>query len=108
MNILPLRFTEVGSGLVMELGKWYVLSDSGSAYTSQGFDSPEAARHWWRTEGHTEHEWPDSLFRELAVPQFINGAWVESDSPQCMKADDLLVFWRANPLDGCDLEEQYE
>jgi hypothetical protein len=75
----------------MELGKWYILSDSGSFYTPLGFVSPADAQRWWNDEGKALYEMPAD--HVLTVPKFADGAWAESDSPQVMKADDLLDFW---------------
>lgn len=46
-------FVEHRTGLVMYFGKWYIVSDSGSSYCGQGFDSPKAAQAWWIATGLT-------------------------------------------------------
>lgn len=91
-------FVEPGTGLTMTLGKWYVMSDSGSAFCDTGFDSPEAAQQWWKDEGREVFEFPGETKPTLIVPKFIDGDWDDFDSPQILKADDLLKFWESNPL----------
>lgn len=102
------RFTEPGSGLVMEFGKWYVLSDSGSYFDDQGFATIEAAQQWWDDEGRAAFEWPGDLPGPISVPRFLGGGdgWDESYSPQLMKADDLYEFWKADPGFNRSLREQ--
>lgn len=41
-------FVDPGSGLTMSTDLWYILSDSGSCYTSEGFRSPLEALDWWK------------------------------------------------------------
>lgn len=40
------QFYDHGSGLTMDVNKWYILSDSGSYYRAEGFDSAESALLW--------------------------------------------------------------
>ena len=42
----PERFLDVASGTVREMGKWYVVSDSGGTYCAEGFPSVREALEW--------------------------------------------------------------
>jgi hypothetical protein len=86
------RFKDPGSGLIMELGKWYLLSDSGSSYSSIGYaDAQSAVRAALALPDH-----------DLKVPDIATPTWVGppaywlNDWAACnvLNADHLLAFWR--------------
>lgn len=58
-------FVDEASGLTMRVDRYYILSDSGSSYTSEGFASVEDARRWWA--GHGAAQWPGV---DLVVPRY--------------------------------------
>jgi hypothetical protein len=92
-------FKEPGSGLIMLLGKWYVLSDSGSAYGAYGFDSVALAVEWWSTSAYLTFELAST---DIAVPVWlaIENCWDASwDFANVLKADELKRFWQtSDPL----------
>lgn len=84
------KFKEPGSGLTMELGKWYVLSDSGSYYSADGFATPEAAVEWFKT---TEDY--DGAPYSVGVPEYTSAKGYQGLDfcANALKADDLRDFW---------------
>jgi hypothetical protein len=87
---LPLVFKEPGSGLLMLIGRWYLLSDSGSAYFPHGTDSAEEGRELaLRLQGH------DLEPEDVIVPAYTpESAWSDMALCNVLRADDLLHFWR--------------
>lgn len=86
------KFKEPGSGLLMHLGLWYVLSDSGSSYSGMGYATWELARA--RALGMKEYELSE---RDIAVcpwpPDNLRDPMPESTIANVVKADALLLFW---------------
>ncbi|APL99330.1 putative pyrophosphatase [Bordetella phage FP1] len=90
-------FKEPGSGLVMDITKFYVLTDSGSYLTPKGFDTAEAAINWCHSPGGEE-----AGALEFGVPEFAGPqkGWPEMYATNVLFARDLYDFWIANPLEG--------
>ena len=100
-------FVEPESGVLMQLNRWYVLSDSGSCYEAEGFYSQQAALNWATSPEvckrfGIEPEW-------VGAPTFINGeeAWDDGGDEgfgvNVLYGRDLYDFWLAqltppNPL----------
>lgn len=89
------EFKEPGSGLWMDLRCWYILSDSGSFYTSQGFDTENNALNWLHSpEGRQAH----LLEREeISLPIWDpeKNAWDELNVANILFARDLYDHWLA-------------
>lgn len=90
-------FKEVGTGLDMDINKFYVLTDSGSFYTSQGFDSAEDALNWARGPEGIEA----GADRDVIVPTFADPqeGWPELSGANVFYARDLYDFWTANRIE---------
>lgn len=90
-------FKEPGSGLTMDITKFYVLTDSGSYLTPKGFDTAEAAINWCHSPGGEE-----AGALEFGVPEFAGPeeGWPEMYATNVLFARDLYDFWIANPLEG--------
>lgn len=90
-------FIEPGSGYEMQIGKFYILSDSGSAYSSTGFDSAESAVDYINGPDFISTYGPDV---EVSVPAYDpvkhewNNDWSEAN---VLSASDLQDFWVYNP-----------
>lgn len=82
-------FVEPGSGLVMELGKWYLLSDSGSFYSARGYvDARKARRAALRLKNYDLK--PDDVgVVGVALPPGDGMGYLCN----IVLADDLLLFW---------------
>ena len=89
-------FKEIGTGLDMDIDKFYVLTDSGSFYTSQGFDSAEDALNWARGPEGIEA----GADRDVIVPTFADPqeGWPELSGANVFYARDLYDFWTANRI----------
>lgn len=87
-------FLEPGTGLTMDLDKFYIISDSGSSFTPVGFSSVEEATRWAQASASTFGD------LEVTVPKFKGASegWDEMGSCNVVAARDLLEFWKANPL----------
>jgi hypothetical protein len=85
-------FKEPGSGLQMAMNKWYVVSDSGGAYSPDGFDTAEAAVAATLAlpddDLQPEHV---SVWRPERAADGIEDANVAN----VVRGLDLLVFWTA-------------
>ena len=90
-------FKEEGSGLEMNINRWYVLSDSGSFYCADGFPTAEEALAWAKSPAGIE-----AGAEGAVIPTFINGkeGWKDTDGANVFFARDLYDFWQANPLEG--------
>lgn len=88
------HFRDPECGYEMELGKWYVLSDSGSCYTGEGFESFDAAAAWWNGEGRDMYELPSSVHVPLREPAWLGpeAGWYCAYSPQALRAFDILRY----------------
>ncbi|XAO41105.1 putative pyrophosphatase [Pseudomonas phage vB_Pae_HLL23] len=87
-------FLEPGSGLEMELDKFYILSDSGHFYTDRGFESADAALNWAQSADGIAAGAQDAV-----VPTFRAGGFFEGqDGVNIYLGRELRAFWKANPL----------
>lgn len=87
-------FLEPGSGLEMELDKFYILSDSGHFYTDRGFESADAALNWAQSA-----EGVAAGAEGAVVPTFQAGGFFEGqDGVNIYLGRELRAFWKANPL----------
>ena len=87
-------FRDPGSGLEMELDKFYILSDSGSFFTAQGFDSADQALSWAQSADGIAAGAQDAV-----VPTFQAGGFFEDqDGVNIYLGRELRAFWKANPL----------
>lgn len=86
-------FLEAGTGLMMNINKFYVLTDSGSFYTPRGFDTAEKALEWARS--------PEGIkagAEGATVTPFLSAeaGWAELDAANVFFARDLYDFWQEN------------
>ncbi|QVJ12938.1 hypothetical protein [Pseudomonas phage PSA20] len=87
-------FLDPGSGLEMELDKFYIISDSGSFFTPQGFDSADQALNWAQSADGIAAGAQDAV-----VPTFRAGGFFEGqDGVNIYLGRELRAFWKANPL----------
>lgn len=87
-------FLDPGSGLEMELDKFYIISDSGSFFTPQGFDSADQALNWAQSADGIAAGAHDAV-----VPTFRAGGFFEGqDGVNIYLGRELRAFWKANPL----------
>lgn len=87
-------FLEPGSGLEMELDKFYILSDSGHFYTDRGFESADAALNWAQSA-----EGVAAGAEGAVVPTFQAWGFFEGlDGVNIFLGRELRAFWKANPL----------
>lgn len=87
-------FLEPGSGLEMELDKFYILSDSGSYFTDRGFDSADEALNWAQSA-----EGIAAGAGDAVVPTFkAGGSFEGQDGVNIYLGRELRAFWKANPL----------
>lgn len=88
------RFYEPGSGIEMHLGRWYIISDSGSAYHPHGFHSVGNALHYWYA---IEREYRSAIDGaiELNIPAYggAHKGWTDLELANLFLADHLLDFW---------------
>lgn len=75
----------------MEFGKWYIVSDSGSIFTSQGFPSLDDARKYWLSHEFREHHDEPVLH----CPSYDKSAaeWTPFESCNVVLADDLFHYY---------------
>lgn len=93
------------NGLLMDLSKWYILSDSESFYIPQGFDSSEEALKWAQS--------PETVKAtgtlNARAPMFMGPSigWLEVGDTNIFKAADLKAWYdlKASP-DNAQREEQ--
>lgn len=87
-------FLDPGSGLEMELDKFYIISDSGSFFTAQGFDSADQALNWAQSADGIAAGAQDAV-----VPTFQAGGFFEGqDGVNIYLGRELRAFWKVNPL----------
>lgn len=87
-------FLDPGSGLEMELDKFYIISDSGHFYTDRGFESADAALNWAQSA-----EGVAAGAEGAVVPTFRAGGFFEGqDGVNIYLGRELRAFWKANPL----------
>lgn len=89
----PPTFVEPGTGLRMKRNLWYILSDSGSLYSQEGYGTPTEARLWvlnakqyGLTEDEVTEHWTASGNDPMPEPNLCN----------IVKAESLRDFWLAN------------
>lgn len=83
------KFIETGSGIEMDIKKWYVLSDAGAAMTKNGFRNPNEAFEFGSkncTRSEMGQPWFDTDVREYpdGLPYVAN----------IVAAVDLWDFWK--------------
>lgn len=95
----PLAFVETGSGLLMNTGLWYILADSGSAYTDTGFASPEKAREFIEQNRSMFAAECTDFASSVVRYREADGTWTEEwDLVNIVYGEDLWKFWANNPL----------
>lgn len=82
-------FIEPGCGLSMELGRWYILGDSGYFYTPKGYDSPEAAI---ADANMNLGEWGFTPTTVTVFHRRTSDNWM-TEAVNIVLADDLLEHW---------------
>jgi hypothetical protein len=89
-------FVEQGSGLRMDIDKWYLLSDSGSSYVNHGFSSSAAARAY-ASEGWFMQAYGLKT-SDISIPKFKSAfeGWDDATACCILNGKDLLDFWQAN------------
>lgn len=88
-------FIEPVSGLRMEVGKFYLISDSGGSYSPNGFLTIGEAMDYIASESFQKEYGDETLF----VPKYDleNHHWlIPLEAMNAVKADDCLDFWRFN------------
>lgn len=88
-------FKEEGSGLMMFPDLYYILSDSGSAYTGEGFPTAELAWAWAHSPAGVEAGADGAV-----VPTYLREEhrWDGQDGANIYLGADLADFWEHNPL----------
>lgn len=86
------RFIEPGSGLTMNLDEWYILSDSGSAYSSTGWNSAENAVR--AALDLTEYALSPEDVSVWCPINPANGV-EDANVANVVRGLDLLIFWSA-------------
>lgn len=86
------NFQEPGSGLFMQMDRWYILSDSGSYYQAEGFASEAEALVWAKSPAGIEAGAGGAV-----VPVFLGPgkAWEGIDAANIFFARDLYDYWLA-------------
>lgn len=83
-------FIEPGTGLLMNRGKFYIISDSGSSYAQTGFSNVDEARVYMKG-ARVEYDLDED---EIVAPVYDPvSAWPDMDACNILCADDLLDFW---------------
>lgn len=95
----PDFFVEPGSGLRMQRDRWYILSDSGAAYASTGFESAEAARVWFSSPAAVQLYGGELKLAEPSYLPYTEGGtagWDDRwEAANVLFAGDLFNFWAA-------------
>ena len=89
----PETFLEPGTGLRMRKDRWYIISDSGSYYSTQGFEHPRDAVGWIENFTRKEFELPAT---EPSVPVYnpISKSWLEMSGCNIVYGLDMFEFWQ--------------
>ena len=90
------EFKEPGSGIRMRTDRWYVVSDSGSAYLSSGFTDPENAKLWAQSP-FVQREYGGRV--ELFMPRWDGpgvGYLDAFDAVNLVSGAHMLDFWKMN------------
>lgn len=93
-------FRDPGTGIEMSPDLWYIVSDSGSAYTSEGFPAPENALRWIDAHGREYGiEGPDSF-----VPKFLGATegWEPMGATNVLLGANVRDFFMSNDREGWD------
>lgn len=95
-------FRDVGTGIVMWPDLWYVVSDSGSAYTSEGFHTPEAAADWMAEDQQVADFGQDSKPLPATIPDWLGKeqGWAELGACNVLKGEHCRDFFRHQDEDG--------
>jgi hypothetical protein len=86
-------FVEPGTGLLMSKTLWYITSDSGSYYTSQGFPTSEAAEKWF-----VNSEWHPDGEAHLTTYNSVNHQFGDMEAANIVYGGNFYDFWRFNDL----------
>lgn len=87
-------FKEPGSGLLMQLGRWYIVSDSGSYHTERSFSDSDQAERWLLDNGYSKDE------ISIAGWDYSKKELFGMDNLACVvEADALLAFWQHDDPD---------
>ena len=91
-------FRDPGTGILMEDHLWYLLGDSGSAHTDQGFPSPEEAHSWAM-----EHAGDYGLEASSVISPIFLGrseGWTDMTSCNILKGAHVRSFFVHNDPEG--------
>lgn len=91
-------FRDPSTGIEMSPDLWYIVSDSGSAYTSEGFDCVSEATDWMRQ--HAEEYGID--LKAVHVPVFLGAdrGWADLDATNVLLGANVRDFFRATDPEG--------
>lgn len=96
-------FRDVGTGIVMDPDLYYIVSDSGSAYSAQGFPTVLAAREWMRLP----EQVADYSLTDLDViwPKYLGpeAGWENMAACNIVKGDDCKTFFQHQDPEGWKL-----
>jgi len=97
------QFVEPECGVQMRTDRWYLLSDSGSAYTSTGFCSVADAVAFTQREDFV------ALYgaAHACVPTYSGSAgWSAMDACNVLSGRDLRHFWRKQDPECFNIAQQ--
>lgn len=87
-------FLDPGSGVEMELDKYYILNDAGGCVVDRGFESADDALAWAQSP-----EGVDAGALGAVIPTYHPAGYFEGqDAVNIYCARDLRAYWMANPL----------
>lgn len=93
------EFKEPGSGLLMRSDRWYLISDSGGSYSSQGFETADAAYAFATSDPEflKQYSVDDAL-----IPKFDSArhCWNEMSGCNIVSAADCWTFWVRDAADA--------
>lgn len=104
---MTIYFTDLNDGTRMQVGKWYLCSDSGGTWSEHGYDTPAEAKVAWLVIRQHEPFWRNF---EMHTPTYLgpDKYWDEKEGAgegcMCLRAEDLLDFWRAEGYTDVELE----
>lgn len=91
-------FKEPGTGLVMAAQLWYLISDAGSSYCSEGFKTSQAAVEWAISNKIVEE--PEEVYISDPASALDVGGLVNA-----VLSDQLLAFWIHDRLFDLEISE---
>lgn len=95
-------FTEPGTGVVMKRNCWYILSDSGSAYSSLGFATSKDAQEFIRADAFRDM-YGSEIGEDVTVANWDTElkTWTEppASAINIVYGEHLYQFWQENPLE---------